>query len=275
MLKIGDFSKMTRISIRMLRYYDEHDVLKPACIDEESGYRFYAKEQLTQAAQICFLRNAGFSTVVIKEMLASIHEAKEIQRYLHVRKQELCEEREQIEETIIRIQKAEQLLEKEDVFMQYEVNLKEIPSVKVVSKRGIIPTYEREDLLWKGLCNELQERNQLGLVRKDGVPRAYFYDEGFKEHEVDVEVCQEVAEFGEYSDHLQFKTMPAVQCATVTFEGSFDQISTVCLAIGIWIHEHGYEVDGVNFCLYHHGPGSASHPKDYVTEVCFPVRKIK
>ena len=39
MLKIGLFSKLSRVSIRMLRYYDEIGLLHPAYIDPESDYR--------------------------------------------------------------------------------------------------------------------------------------------------------------------------------------------------------------------------------------------
>lgn len=49
MLRIGDFSKLSRISIRMLRYYEKHNLLKPRYVDEESGYRFYAHEQIFEA----------------------------------------------------------------------------------------------------------------------------------------------------------------------------------------------------------------------------------
>ena len=42
MLKIGDFSKLSRVSIRMLRHYDEIGLLKPVWIDPESGYRYYS-----------------------------------------------------------------------------------------------------------------------------------------------------------------------------------------------------------------------------------------
>ena len=42
MLKIGYFSKLSRISIRMLRHYDEIGLLKPAEIDPFTGYRYYS-----------------------------------------------------------------------------------------------------------------------------------------------------------------------------------------------------------------------------------------
>ena len=49
MLKIGDFSKLSRVSIRMLRHYDDIGLLKPAEIDEFTGYRYYHEQQLLQS----------------------------------------------------------------------------------------------------------------------------------------------------------------------------------------------------------------------------------
>ena len=53
MLKIGLFSKLSRVSIRMLRYYDEMGLLHPAYIDPESDYRYYREDQLPQIGWPC------------------------------------------------------------------------------------------------------------------------------------------------------------------------------------------------------------------------------
>ena len=52
MLKIGDFSKLSRVSVRMLRYYDEIGLLKPAEIDRFTDYRYYSEAQLPIYHQI-------------------------------------------------------------------------------------------------------------------------------------------------------------------------------------------------------------------------------
>ena len=65
MLKIGLFSKLSRVSIRMLRYYDEMGLLHPAYIDPESDYRYYREDQLPQIGWITALRDMGFSLAVI------------------------------------------------------------------------------------------------------------------------------------------------------------------------------------------------------------------
>ena len=55
MLKIGDFSRLSRISVRMLRHYDEIGLLKPAVTDELTGYRYYREDQLFVTGRITSL----------------------------------------------------------------------------------------------------------------------------------------------------------------------------------------------------------------------------
>lgn len=69
MFKIGDFSKLTLVSVRMLRYYDELGLLKPASIDRFSGYRYYSASQISRLNRIVKLRDMGFLVAEIAELL--------------------------------------------------------------------------------------------------------------------------------------------------------------------------------------------------------------
>ena len=60
MLKIGEFSKLSRVSIRMLRRYNEVGLLLPAETDPITGYRYYSEDQLPAAGRITALRDMGF-----------------------------------------------------------------------------------------------------------------------------------------------------------------------------------------------------------------------
>lgn len=71
MFKIGDFSKIAQVSIRLLGYYDEIGLLKPAQIDGESGYRYYTVEQLPQLNCILALKELGLSLDQIRRMSAA------------------------------------------------------------------------------------------------------------------------------------------------------------------------------------------------------------
>src|SRR5690606_21125534 len=71
LMSIGEFSSLTRISVRMLRHYDSHGVLIPAVVDEVSGYRRYLPEQTADAARIRRLRDVGFGVSAIGALLAT------------------------------------------------------------------------------------------------------------------------------------------------------------------------------------------------------------
>lgn len=60
MLKIGEFSKLSRVSVRMLRHYDEIGLLKPAEIDRFTDYRYYREDQLPTMCRITRSRIWGF-----------------------------------------------------------------------------------------------------------------------------------------------------------------------------------------------------------------------
>lgn len=66
MFKIGEFSKLTQVSIRMLRYYDEMGLLTPAQVDKFTGYRLYSTEQIRILHRIIFLRDIDFNACINK-----------------------------------------------------------------------------------------------------------------------------------------------------------------------------------------------------------------
>lgn len=94
MFKIGDFSQIGQISVRMLRYYDNMGLLKPRHVDESSGYRYYTLDQLPRLNRIAALKDLGLTLQQITELLAEDlplerlhtmlkHKQEEIQRHLH------------------------------------------------------------------------------------------------------------------------------------------------------------------------------------------------
>ena len=76
MLKIGDFSKLSRVSVRMLRYYDEIGLLKPAETDRFTDYRYYSEAQLPAVCRIQALRDMGFSLSEVRELLPVYHDRR-------------------------------------------------------------------------------------------------------------------------------------------------------------------------------------------------------
>ncbi len=241
MFKIGEFSKLSRISIRMLRHYDEIGLLVPEETDPWTGYRRYAAAQLMTANRITAQRAA---------VEASIQEALDRLRLLDT--------------TIERLRKDEKQ-------MNYDVTIKTLPERQVASVRQILPCYDREGDLW-----HIFVRETALLHIQDGDPAlciSVYHDGEYKEADVDVEIQKTVK--GTYPDteHVKFKTIPPVTVASATFQGPYRQIGEVNQAVASWVEDNGYAFDGLFFNIYHVSPHETRNPEEFVTEVCYPVRK--
>lgn len=71
MFKIGElFSKLTQVTVRMLRYYDETGLLKPEQTDPATGYRMYSVEQIPLLNKIVYFQDSGFHVGEIAELLS-------------------------------------------------------------------------------------------------------------------------------------------------------------------------------------------------------------
>lgn len=271
MLKIGDFSKLSRISIRMLRHYDEIGILHPQCVDDFTGYRYYNESQLPLAGKIQALKSLGFGLSVIKEILDQYEDVQEIKRFLLVKQKELEEEALETQQKLRLLDNTLKWLRKDGRLMDYNVTLKTVPERYVASVRQVIPAYDCEGMLWETMCRELEGQNVQQAVPCYGM--AIFHDEGHKDHDPDVEIQSAVV--GKYQDteHVKFKNVPPIQIASVTYKGSYEQITRVNDAVANWVKANGYDFNGKSFCIYHVSPQETSNPDEFVTEVCFPVKK--
>jgi DNA-binding transcriptional MerR regulator len=89
MFKIGDFSQMGQISVRMLRHYDKMDLLKPSHIDESSGYRYYTIDQLPRLNRIAALKDLGLTLQQITNLLAEDLPLERLQAMLEKKQQDI------------------------------------------------------------------------------------------------------------------------------------------------------------------------------------------
>ncbi len=66
---------------------------------------------------------------------------------------------------------------------------------------------------------------------------------------------------------------PAVTVTSYTFKGGYDQMDSAMPAVAAWVNDNGYEPDGPLFNIYHISPHETKNPQEFVTEICYPVRK--
>lgn len=126
MFKIGEFSKLTQVSTRMLRYYDEMGLLKPAKVDSLTGYRMYSAEQISTLNRIIYLRDSGFNVAEIALALNCSNNA--IIEQLDKKSVEIMDNIQKEQEKLkkIEIAKKEVLHGKSELY--FNITIKEIPS---------------------------------------------------------------------------------------------------------------------------------------------------
>ena len=270
MLKIGTFSKLSRISIRMLRHYDEMGLLHPFQTDPVTGYRYYAENQLPLAGRIAAFKEMGYSLASIRELLILCDDKDAVEASLLARRAELEAEAQQTAARLRLLDTALMRLRKDEI-MKYDVTVKTFPERYAATVRAILPSYNHEGMLWDTL---MRETAGLGLMPGDPCYCcAVFHDMEFKEADTDVEVYMTLK--GSYPDteHVRFRMLPAVTAACATFQGPYELCDEVMAAVAQWVSDNGYELDGPTFNIYHVSPHETSNPDEYVTEVYYPVRK--
>lgn len=155
--------------------------------------------------------------------------------------------------------------------MNYDVTIKTLPERYAATVRMTIPRYQDEGMVWHVLC---RETDSMHLLPTDPCYCCVvFLDGEYKEKDVTVEAQKTVK--GPYPDteHVRFRTLPPVTYAGCTFKGGYEQINDVTAALTAWLEANGYEYAGPMFDIYHVSPHETSDPSEFVTEVCYPVRK--
>ncbi len=136
MLKISEFSHLAHISGRMLRYYDELGLLKPASVDPSTGYRYYTLEQLPRFHRLQALKELGFTLEQIAPLLDHDLSLAELRGMLLLKQAEVQQHIQVEHMRLARIEAHLKCIEQENEPLLYDVVLKEVPPLLVASTQG-------------------------------------------------------------------------------------------------------------------------------------------
>lgn len=267
MYRIGMFSKINKITVKTLRYYDEIGLLKPAYVDEENGYRYYTSDQLPIIHRIKTLRQIGFT---IDEIILILKDISTTEIFKN-RKKEI---EKIIDESNRQISQINYYLDnfKEDFNMKYEVLVKELPEVIVYSKRMILKSYDDYFNVIPSIGEEIVKANP-GI--KCSVPEYCFniyHDGEYKAEDIDVEICEAVTELGKDTETIKFKKIDKVSnAACVMHKGPYTSLGNAYNAVYRWIEENNYiPCDNLRES-YIDGIWNKENPEEWLTEIQVPI----
>ncbi len=268
MLRIGEFSALSSISINMLRHYDKIGLLVPDHVDPISGYRYYDKEQLVQSNKIVAWKAMGFGLEEIKE--AESMNQSEIRHLFQNKLQRKQEEARLIQNQIRRIDQAMQMNPEEEEYA-LSIVTKYMPEMLVVSFRGKINDYPQEGILWKTLMEECEK--QKIKVSRSALAMAINYGINDADNDMEVEVLLSVEKEQECHGNIKLYKLPECRAASVIFQGSYAKISSINSFVARWMENNGFEIAGQVFSVYHNSPRESRLDENFVTELCFPISK--
>ncbi|WP_163193580.1 MerR family transcriptional regulator [Clostridium thermarum] len=268
MYRIGQFSKMSKTTIKALRYYDEVDLLKPEVVDDFTGYRFYTSNQLVKLHYIQALRQLGLSIEEIK-LITNGHGAKAI---LQNRKKELESEIANALEQLSRIEFI--LLGKEELdFMNYQAVIKELPECIVYSKKLTVSNYNEYFKVIPEIGKQVTTKYP---DLKCAVPEYCFIsylDGEYKEKDINIEFCEAVDMMRENFDDIIFKKVEKVTAISVMHKGAYSGLSKAYAYAFKWIEENGYTIADNPRENYIDGIWNKDSEDQWLTELQIPVVK--
>jgi DNA-binding transcriptional MerR regulator len=281
MFRIGEFSRLTRVAIDTLRYYDAVGLLKPAKVDPFTGYRYYSARQLQSLNRILALKEIGFS---LEEIARILHPAGKLtnDELRGMLKAQLVRAEQELQSAQLRQERILarlHYLNLEDDMPAYEVTLKPVEKLTVAAIRETVPTLEQ----MPQRCSEMFDAIER-WIRANSLPlgpsMSIYYNEGFTRENIDTE-CSFIIPDSEAADLprpdapmevRQLERIP-LMASTIATDGFYKKpggLLPAYNALAQWIEANGYQIAGPPRELFY---GSAEKG-DLTAEVQFPVEKV-
>lgn len=276
MFKIGDFSRIARVSCRLLRYYDEIGLLKPGSVERDTGYRYYSASQLPRLNRILVLKELGLSLEEIARVLDSNLSAAELRGMLTVRRSDaqraLAEEMDRLRHIESRIAQidTEGELSVDDVIMRSE------PAQRLLSVRRVVPSFVAARDLIRELSESLRALKAKGML---GRLTAIAHAQEFELDSIDVEVGFVVD--GEPPENMRLSSgeplnvreLPAVErMATCVRIGLPERAHMITSKIGVFLEANDYSLAGPSREVFLQPP-RLDRMEESIVEMQFPVSR--
>lgn len=264
MYKIGEFSKITNLTVKTLRYYDSENILKPSYRNKINDYRYYDQDDFEKAKLISLLRNLDFSIMEMKDLLQNYESSSDLSYFLK-------EKRDMIE---LKIRKERSLIERIDRFvklnpmevknMDYKIEVKSIEPMLVASIR-YKGRYDDIGIYYEKLYKVLKEN-------ANGDPINCYYDDEYKEN-ADIEVCVPIEKYAEYNG-IEVKTLPRIKAVCTTHIGAYENLNLAYKALIDYVKINNLECLTPSMEIYKRGPGMIfkGNPNKYETEIIIPIK---
>ena len=262
MLKIGEFSKLSHLTIKALRFYEKEGLLIPASIDKWTGYRLYETYQLEDAAKIKSYRQLDLSIDEIKAILSG----KDTKTVLSKKAIALKQEKEKIG---VRLSIINHILEDEE--MKYQVTVKEIPEAIVYYSEVRLPKYSDMMQYIPKIGQECIKLNPNLKCTEPPYEFCEYLDQEHKDTDVLIRHNEAVCEFGRENENIKFKKIPRTKVLSIFHKGAYDKSGEAYAFIMKYAEDNGYKAKGLSRECYIDGIWNKDSQDEWLTEIQLPI----
>jgi DNA-binding transcriptional MerR regulator len=262
-LSIGDFSRVTHVSVKTLRRYHESGLLEPAEVDPWSGYRYYRPGQIPIAQTIRRFRDLGMPVREIGELLATAdpHERSELIA-AHLTRLE-----EQLAQTQAAVSSLRRLLD--PTALPIEVERRTTGTTTVAAIRGTVALADVLDW-YSAAMTELDAALAQAGVAPSGPPGGLYDNDLFTDELGELLVFVPVSNPPD-TGRVRPETIGPTDLAVTVHRGDHGDIDVTYGALGIWVDQHALAIAGPVHEIYLVGPRDTSDSAAWRTEIGWPV----
>lgn len=271
MLKIGEFSRLSQVTVKTLHHYDEMGLLKPSLTDPFTSYRYYTLDQLPRLHTIMALKELGLSLEEIARLLSENLSTEQIRGMYRLKQSELQQRVREEQARLAQIEFRLRQIEQEGIISTLDIVIKRIEPFSALTMRRIFHSRQEREVVARGI-EEAIKRGDISWT--GGVPTAIFYEDEFRGDYLDTEMVvpvnsthAPVVSLGD-AGTFTLRELPAIEAAGVYMhQGDYDTLNEKYLLLQRWAVENGYRLSGTWRFLYHRGPMHRGAPSDYLTEI--------
>lgn len=282
MFRIGEFSRFGRVTVKMLRHYDDLGLLRPARVDTDTGYRYYAADQLPRLNRIVALKELGFRLEQIGMILDGDLSDEQMRGMLKLRRAELEQE---LADTAARLAQVDgRLAQLERAGSPpYEVVVRAVPPQRVAAIRQSVNV---DDDAITAMFEELEAYVARYQVRAPLPPLMIYHDAEYSDAAEDIEVVVPLDGLVPSDGRVVVRELPGhPTMACLVHPGGYGGLTEAFAILLRWIEDHDYAVVGPTREVYlRFGADQvgytlpdgylAERDEEYVTELQVPVAII-
>ncbi|MEX2139072.1 MAG: MerR family transcriptional regulator [Pirellulales bacterium] len=268
MYTIGEFSRITGLSVKTLRFYHEQGLLIPSSVDEQSGYRYYAPAKIEIAAVIARLRAFDLSLAEIAELLRSYDDDGDVLELLERQSSVIAEKLLQYRGIARSLNELIARQKEERMFAQtasHTIEEKLLNPILIAAIRVHGRYCE---------CGQAFGRIARHFGRYlAGPPFLLHYDTEYHENDANFEACFPIRQRKEV-DGIDVRELPGGPCVALVHKGPYEEMGRSYAKVFDYLSEQCYVAELPTREVYLKGPGMIfkGNPKRYLTEIQVLVR---